>query len=470
LTAEVREQVALWREYDAHVKAELGGDAAASENKSLPIHRWVPWIAGFSAQFVRDTIDEYLPGRDRTRHLVLDPFAGVATTLVEALKTGCNAIGHEINPFAVLAARAKINCIDVPLDGFKAELDAFRSSVEQFESEIDRLWLEGGGDALAGVAETLRPLNPRYFRSRIPFFSRPIEAKFLYCLGRVAALREPNRSLFQAALGATMISFSNYTYEPSLSSRPGAGKPVIDNASVDTAICRKLGEMLDDMAWAQTNYGEAWQRASRRIVHGSYFESTENGARASLLVTSPPYMNNYHYVRNTRPQLHWLGLIQEPDEIRECEQQSFGKFWQTVRQGKSVDLEFEFPELAASVRELRALNTDRGPYGGPGWANYVSTYFNDCCRFLRIARRQLRPNAHAVIVVGNSIIQGMEFKVDQLLADMAERQGMRVAGIRILRTKRVGNSIINSSVRNSPSAAHSQKTRLYDAEVILRLQ
>jgi hypothetical protein len=73
----VREQLVLGLEYDANGKAELR-DAAAAENKSLPIHRWVPWIAGFSAQFVADVIEAYLPHRARRRCLVLDPFPASA--------------------------------------------------------------------------------------------------------------------------------------------------------------------------------------------------------------------------------------------------------------------------------------------------------------------------------------------------------------------------------------------------------
>ena len=100
-----REQLALGLAYQPRVEGGLR-DAAASENKSLPIHRWVPWIAGFSAQFVEDAIRAYLPRPRRSPHLVLDPFAGVGTTLVEAAKYGCDALGYEINPFAALAARA----------------------------------------------------------------------------------------------------------------------------------------------------------------------------------------------------------------------------------------------------------------------------------------------------------------------------------------------------------------------------
>jgi len=416
---------------------------------------------------VEDAIEAYLPKTGRGRHLVLDPFLGVGTTMVEALKAGCNTMGCEINPFAVLAARAKADCVDLSLKGFGERVDTFRCALERFESGIDRKWGAGGDQAVAAVLETLDAARPPGFRSRIPFFSPPVEAKFLYALGWAAPLPEPDRTLFRAALGATMISYSNYSYEPSLSSRPGAGKPMIENASVVLLVCRKLDEMLEDIEWAQARFGTVWRPRRRVAVHASYFSSNVPARSVSLLITSPPYMNNYHYVRNTRPQVHWLGLIEGADDLRRCEQESFGKFWQTVRQAPQIDLDFCFPDLAEKIRHLRGLNVGRGPYGGPGWANYVTTYFNDSDRFLGLVRRQLRPGGRAVVVIGNSIVQGVEFKVDHLLAEMAERHRLEVEGIQIVRKKRVGNSIIDSSVRNGHHQG-KHKTQLYDAALILR--
>jgi len=59
-----------------------------------------------------------------------------------------------------------------------------------------------------------------------------------------------------------------------------------------------------------------------------------------LVVTSPPYLNNYHYPRNTRPQLHWLGMAGGPGYKAAREDESFGKFWQTVRGSEPVKLDF----------------------------------------------------------------------------------------------------------------------------------
>jgi len=370
-------------------------DAAASENKSMPVHRWVPWIAGFSAHFVEDVISAYLPRNRRSQQVVLDPFAGVGTTLVEALKAGCHATGHEINPFASLVARAKINCVDANVHTFRQRIVDFNRSVLAFERVVDRRWIGGDAAKLKGIRGI--GTRPEGFRSRIPFFSPPVEAKFLYALREVNSLREPYRTLFKAALGATMVSYSNYSYEPSLSSRPAAGKQLIDNAPVAEVVCRKLETMCEDTALVQSQYGDFWKTRDRTVFTSSYFNSPLSSSSVSMLITSPPYMNNYHYVRNTRPQLYWLDLLGDSQGLQFLEQQNFGKFWQTVRQRAEIPIAVSSTTLERKLNRLRLTNQEKGPYGGQGWANYVATYFNDSDRFLRQAKLQLRPGGRAII-------------------------------------------------------------------------
>jgi hypothetical protein len=97
-------------------------DPAFASNKSLPIHRWVPWIASFSSGFVASALSKYLdaPGT------VLDPFAGVGTTLVEAMLHGHNAVGFEINPYAALASELKANA-------HRVDVSALREAVLGFQ-------------------------------------------------------------------------------------------------------------------------------------------------------------------------------------------------------------------------------------------------------------------------------------------------------------------------------------------------
>src|SRR5207248_1393820 len=125
-----------------------------------------------------------------------------------------------------------------------------------------------------------------------------------------------------------------------------------------------------------------------------------------------------------RPQLHWLGLVSGRGYKPAGEEDSFGKFWQTVRELPPVKLTFGLPELEYIVEAIRSLNVKKGAYGGQGWANYVGTYFNDTYRFCSLITDLLRPRAVAVIVLGNSIIQGVEVATDQFFGKIAELCGL----------------------------------------------
>jgi hypothetical protein len=461
----IKEQLLLKDTYGTRV-APTFRDAGASENKALPLHRWVPWIAGFSGQFVQDVIQEYLPSPARGDCLILDPFAGVGTTLVEGLKAGANVLGFEINAYAALAASAKLSCLDIDPAAIRRSVESFAQDVRSTEVGVDVAWREGGEPALTELVAGSRVVAPAVFRSRIPFFSPPVEAKVLLALDALQSLPPNARPLAKVALGATLVSVSNYTYEPSLSSRPGAGKPLIENSSLAQPLIQKLAEMINDLEWAREALPPSAWRRRKDVILGSYFESGLPEASVSLVVTSPPYMNNYHYVRNTRPQLYWLGLVTDPAHLKGYESDSFGKFWQTVRQGPEISLEPSLPELQASLDVLRGTRVDKGAYGGPGWANYVATYVNDTWKLINLLKHQLAHGATAVIVVGNSIIQGIEFKVDEIVSELGEMAGLVTEQIAIVRTKRVGNSIIGSTVRNDGGLVN--RFQLYDAAVVLR--
>jgi hypothetical protein len=412
-------------------------DPAFSENKTVPIHRWVPWIAGYSAQFIDDVLTTYGPLVKRTSKplCVLDPFAGVGTTLVQSMIKGCITRGFEINPFAALAARMKVNSawLDV------AKLDSAIRAYQQRASSFSR-------DDLDPSA-----LPPRGFKSRIPFFSPRIEKKVLLSLGFIDQICDADiRDVFRVAFGSVMVSFSNYSYEPSLGTRAAAGKQTVDDADVPAIILDKLRHIRSDIVWIQNEFDGSLPAWDHVIYNEDFLANAEGrlGENAvDLMITSPPYMNNYHYVRNSRPHMYWLSLVADRNDTRHLEEINFGKFWQTVRCAPEVALDFRTDSLVAKIDELRHIRSEKGAYGGPGWANYVATYVNDSLRFLRMLYRVLRPAGIGVIVVGNSIIQGVEFDVDGILAEMASANGYRVEKILKLRDKRVGASITQSSVR-----------------------
>jgi len=432
-------------------------DPAFTRNKEVPLHRWVPWVAGFSAQFVQDCLDEYLPDADPSDLCVLDPFAGVGTTLVQAYIQGLNVIGFEINPFAALAAKSKLEAARVSPESLGDQIDAFEKYMAR------RCATNGNGKS--------NPCSqpPAGFSGRTRLFSSKVERKILTALDFINSIDNNRmRDLFRLAFGSVMVGVSNYSYEPSLTRRSAVGKPDINDAPVASVISAKLRNMLDDVQWLHEAIRSLPRKPQAKVFHASVFSAQElvdEHEFVDLVVTSPPYLNNYHYPRNTRPQLHWLGFASGTGYSGARENDSFGKFWQTVRTLPPIPLSFLFPSLQRTIDEIRELNSAAGAYGGPGWANYVTTYFNDTHRFCNTLACLLKRGGTAVIVLGNSVIQGVEVKTDQYFGQIAERCGLKFLDTHLLRNKRTGSSIIRSSVRVDHAAT---KTVLYESAIILR--
>jgi DNA modification methylase len=423
-------------------------DPSFAVNKTLPIHRWVPWIAGFSSSFVREVLDIFL----ESRGTVLDPFSGVGTTLVEAILLGHDAIGFEINPYATLACRAKAN--------------AYRISAERLYEEIAELQAFYANKVSDGYEPKSAP--PKGFRTRSEFYSPMILHKVLVLQDFIATIDDSDlRELFRLAFASTMVRYSNYSYEPSLGRRVSAGKPEIHDFPVGRTVTDKLLEMAEDIAWFQDKLPRKPQDV--RIYNDSFFNYREHVSPSSidLVITSPPYLNNYHYNRNTRPQLYWLGYAEHPKDLKPLELSNFGKFWQTVRGKDEIELKFSLPgtDLEERLQTLREINPEKGVYGGNGWANYAASYFNDCYIFSEALKHVLKPQGSAVVVIGNSILQGIMIPTDQYLARIAESVGLELIRIDVPRAERVGNSIIRSDVRVAKAKKSHQ---LYEAVVELR--
>ncbi len=426
-------------------------DPAFALNRSVPVHRWVPWIAGYSQAFAEDAIVRFTSGSDQ---LILDPFAGVGTTLVEADRLGHRAVGFEINPYAVFAASIKLR-------SHSLNTKLLRETIVRLEDYGRRCEMDGIIPASA---------EPKGFRTREPFYSPEVLKKVLLIKdfiyedlkgsGEVA-------DVMRLAFAATMVAYSNYSYEPSLGRKAAAGRPEVFDFPVMETVVKKLSEIADDADWSSENrLGE--NRKGAAIYLKSFLDDYHEVDRHSvnLMITSPPYMNNYHYNRNTRPQLYWLGFCASPADLKPLEALNFGTYWQNARDQEPVSLDpvIDAPDILDTLERIREQNQGRGVYGGQGWANYATIYLNDSARFMKGLHWALHPEGTGLVVIGNSIIQGIEVPTDQFMACIAEGCGLEVRSLETPREARVGSSIVNSKVR---TAQAPQRSHLYESVIEL---
>ncbi|WP_456452842.1 DNA methyltransferase [Thermococcus sp.] len=88
---------------------ELAFDLVSERERTKHVHRLHPYKGKFIPQLVEYFLRNYFKPVD----IVLDPFMGSGTTLVQALEMGIHSIGVDISPFNCLIAEAKLQKYDI---------------------------------------------------------------------------------------------------------------------------------------------------------------------------------------------------------------------------------------------------------------------------------------------------------------------------------------------------------------------
>jgi hypothetical protein len=149
------------------------------------------------------------------------------------------------------------------------------------------------------------------------------------------------------------------------------------------------------------------------------------------VITSPPYPNRYSYARETRPQMFYLGLVQDGREVGELETEAIGGTW-----GKATSVLNDHFDYHSSVVEesLRDIPERIGQHSRL-MQNYVIKYFNDIEQHIKSLKPFLRRGAQLAYVIGNSKFYKVTLPSDEILADIFESKGFRVISIERMRRR-----------------------------------
>jgi hypothetical protein len=82
------------------------GNLNAVQKADFPVHSWYRFVLSYPPHLVREYMSRFRLGAN---DLLLDPFCGTGTTLVEAKKQRIRSIGCDAHPFAVLVSGTKTN-------------------------------------------------------------------------------------------------------------------------------------------------------------------------------------------------------------------------------------------------------------------------------------------------------------------------------------------------------------------------
>ena len=102
-------------------------------NKSAKMHRWFKYKEGFSARLVRKLLQEF--DLEPLQH-VLDPFAGVSTTLLVAQEFGLHATGIEVMPIGKVVWQSKSRAWQYDISALQAIREWVKSTLPQKSKRI----------------------------------------------------------------------------------------------------------------------------------------------------------------------------------------------------------------------------------------------------------------------------------------------------------------------------------------------
>lgn len=375
----------------------------------LPVHRWIRFSAGFSGAWAQHVI-RHTPAERDTR--VFDPFAGSGTTLVAAEDAGVPAYGVEAHPFVYRLARAKL-ARRSNTEAFREMAKAIRAGAVRRKAEIGkypRLVRACYTDESLGELDCLR--------AAVEAADDGSDASRLAWLTLVGILRSCSHA-----------GTAQWQYVLPKKSKKSPARPFYAFDELSRMI-------LCDMAAASntTAPSATLLQADARNCDGV----PDNFA--TLVVTSPPYPNNYDYADATRLEMCFFQEIQGWGDlqsavrrhlIRSCTQHVPERAINLQAVLSDPALEPIRPEITSVCEQLANVRLTKG--GKKTYHLMVACYFHDLARVWTALRRVCDSPSRVCFVIGDSAPYGVYVPVIDWLGRLATAAGFK--SVRFDRTR-----------------------------------
>lgn len=281
-------------------------DDELAETLTHPFHSYPARVHPATARVLVDVVAGEGLDRDAA---ILDPFCGSGTVLVETKAAGVRAIGVDLNPLAILVARAKTWTAS----------GARRKALKDVGHEISGMVQAAGKAARRAGAEPMPERKPAGFdpnarnRRLAAWFAPHVRRELELLASHLDELREHDAELadiLTACLSAILYKVSSRTSDTDAT---WVDRNVPRGAAARHFALRvdMLAAGLADLARGGTPPAQLHERDARTIVAGLGEGSVQG------LVTSPPYAGTYDYAEHQRLRFDFLALRHREFDSRE---------------------------------------------------------------------------------------------------------------------------------------------------------
>ncbi|MCC5627982.1 site-specific DNA-methyltransferase [Nostoc sphaeroides CHAB 2801] len=402
-----------FEEFYSCTSKPLDSSSTFINNMKLPVHRWFRFSAGFSAQWVETIISQ---AKERGEITVLDPFSGSGTTLLASEKLGVECLGIEAHPFVVRIARAKLL--------YQTDADAYLEHIKK----------------VIKCAENVQPCVDTYPKLIHECFS----------ISSLESLDRLRQSWEKLADDSSESQLAWLTLVSILRHVSHAGTApwqyILPNKKKQYSIdaMSAFGLMAESIATDMRIAGKIAASVACLIQSDARTCQGVPDNFANLVITSPPYANNYDYADATRLEMCFMKEISGWGDLQSAVRQYLIRSCSQHVTNKNVNLDEVlashelYPIKASIIETCHKLSQERHLHGGK--KNYhlmIACYFLDMARVWIALRRVCKSPATVCFMIGDSAPYGVYIPVIEWMGLLAQAAGFKSFNFEKVRDRNV---------------------------------
>ncbi len=394
-------------------------------------HNWYFFTLGYSPAFV----DYIVKSKNITKNdVILDPFVGSGTTIVESKLQGIPSIGIDANDFLAFASSVKTRW-DLDLNEVKITRKKILNSLETKMASIPSI-----GEQKKLFDFTEKVLNDINFNGPIQqlidrrYISKLPLHKCLLILSEIDEIEDIHiKNFYNLALYSILVPASNVRYGPGF----GIG-PIKQDVDVLGLFMKKTTRMISDLA--SINIEEAQVPSKVLLGDSRMVSKLLQNSKVDYVITSPPYPGDHEYTRHTRIELQLSGMAKDKKEQRLIKERMVRSSTRAIYKGDNETSKIlKFAEIRDIMEKIdQRVKETNGTSGFEKlYSRLVGEYFGGMYEFLKELKNIISEGGIASLLVGDShAFKMVHIETARLLGELAIDVGFSSYDIELWWNKR----------------------------------
>lgn len=352
----------------------------------------------YPAKFIPQVASRLILENSREGDIVVDPFMGSGTTIVETLLNKRVGIGCDINYVAYLVAKAKTTPINIKL------LD---KELLQLQTDLDQR-MNGKYDFYLSKSYNFVPDH-----ERIDYWFRKTQKEKLAII--FARIHEVQN---KAARNLLLVAFAQILKTCSIWLQSSV-KPQRDFSKKDY---EPLGLFINRVKLMTKRNKDFFEKLNpeisksinehRKVRRGDARNIPCEDNKASLIVTSPPYVTSYEYADLHQLPSLWFGKMKDINDFRK---NFIGSAFKT--EANQIDLHSETAE-----KIINNLNGEKK-------SKEIRKYYFEMYDSFKEMKRVLKSNGKACIVIGDTHYRNIDILNHTVFIEQMTSLGFEVENL-----------------------------------------